>query len=308
MWKMWKHFRTNLAYRIISIVLAVILWAWVTAEQNPVKETLLEVPLETRQLTSELMVAEKPSLVKVRVQGREQTLDNLTSRDIQAYVDLSTARPGVNIEPVEIALPKGVELVSAIPSQASVVIDQVSQVQLPITVKVTGEAADGYQVLEPTVNPSQVLIAGPKSILDRIGEVEVSVSLSRPTESYLERVPVIINDQAGNSIHEWLKIQPEAVEVFVPVVRDLPVEKFVVKARLVGDLPGKLRLKQLKVTPEIIDIYGRAEVLRDLDYIYTQEILLDEIEKTTVLDMELDLPEGTYTGGISRVKVIIEVE
>ena len=44
MWKMWKHFRTNLAYRIISIVLAVILWAWVTAEQNPVKETLLEVP------------------------------------------------------------------------------------------------------------------------------------------------------------------------------------------------------------------------------------------------------------------------
>ena len=219
-----------------------------------------------------------------------------------------TARPGVNIEPVEIALPKGVELVSAIPSQASVVIDQVSQVQLPITVKVTGEAADGYQVLEPTVNPSQVLIAGPKSILDRIGEVEVSVSLSRPTESYLERVPVIINDQAGNSIHEWLKIQPEAVEVFVPVVRDLPVEKFVVKARLVGDLPGKLRLKQLKVTPEIIDIYGRAEVLRDLDYIYTQEILLDEIEKTTVLDMELDLPEGTYTGGISRVKVIIEVE
>ena len=80
------------------------------------------------------------------------------------------------------------------------------------------------------------------------------------------------------------------------MVRDLPVEKFVVKARLVGDLPGKLRLKQLKVTPEIIDIYGRAEVLRDLDYIYAQEILLDEIEKTTVLDMELDLPEAPIPG------------
>jgi YbbR domain-containing protein len=305
---MWEHFRTNLVYRIISIVLAVILWAWVTAEKNPIKETLLEVPLETRQLTSELMVAEKPSLVKVRVQGREHTLDNLTSRDIQVYVDLSSARPGANIEPIEIALPKGVELVSATPSKASVIIDQVSEVQLPITIKVVGEAADGYQVLEPAVDPSEILVAGPKSILDRIGEVQVSVSLTRQRESYLERVPVRISDQAGNSIHEWLKMQPATAEVFVPVVRDLPVEKFIIKPKLAGDLPGRFSFKQVKVTPEIIDIYGKADVLQTLDYIYTQEIQLDEIEKTTVLDTELDLPEGTYTGGMSRVKVIIEVE
>ena len=63
-------------------------------------------------------------------------------------------------------------------------------------------------------------------------------------------------------------------------------------------MPGKLRLKQLKVTPEIIDIYGRAEVLRDLDYIYQHEILLDEIEKTTVLDMELTCRRAPIPGNI----------
>lgn len=305
---MWEHFKTNLPYRIISILLAISLWAWVTTAQNPIKEAVYEIPLETRNLSGDLMVADKPSTVTVRVQARESVLANVTSRDYQAYVNLDNAHIGNNIEPVEVKAPKGVEVINTSPSQVSVAIDQITQVQLPVRPALQGEVATGYAVLEPSISPTEVLVDGPKSILDRIGDVVVDVSLQGHRESYLERVPIKIFDLDGNPIQDWLKIKPDTVEVFVPVIRELPSKRLIIKPTWEGSVPDELTIKQVVVEPEMVQLFGRWNLLEKLDYLYTQPINLDEVEGSTVIEAELDVPEGTYLGIPSRVKVIIEIE
>lgn len=305
---MWEHFRTNLPYRIISLLLAIGLWAWVTTAQNPVKEALYEVPLESRDLSSDLMVADKPSTVKVRVQARDSVLAEVTSRDYQAYVDLSDAKVGTNTVPVEVVTPNGVELINTSPSQVPIVIDQITEIQMPVRPSLVGTAATGFAVLEPTISPSEVLIAGPKSILDRISDVVVDVTLKGHRESYLERVPIKILDEEGNTLQDWLRLQPDTVEVFVPVIRELPSKRLVIKPEFEGQLPGNQTIKQVVVDPEMVQLFGRWELLEKQDYLYTQPIDLSQLEGTTVVEVELAVPEGTYLGVPGQVKVIIETE
>lgn len=304
---MWEHFKTNWPYRIISLLLAISLWAWVTTAQNPVKEAVYEIPLETKNLSGDLMVADKPATVTVRVQARESVLANVTSRDYQAYVNLSNAHIGNNVEPVEVSAPKGVEVIHTSPSQVNIVIDQIMQVQLPVRPNLTGEVAAGYAVLEPTISPTEVLIDGPKSILDRIDDVVVDVSLEGRRESYQERVPVKIYDVDGNPVQDWLKIRPETVEVFVPIIRELPAKWFIVRPVWQGKLPDGYTIKQVVVEPEMVQLFGRWELLEKIDYLYTEPINLESITETTIVEADLDVPEGTYLGIPSRVKVIIEI-
>ncbi|NLC76175.1 MAG: hypothetical protein GX750_00910 [Clostridia bacterium] len=305
---MWEHFRTNLSYRIISLLLAIGLWAWVTTAQNPVKEALYEIPLETRDLSSDLMVAEKPSMVRVRVQARDSVLAEVTSRDYQAYVDLSDAVIGRNMVPVEVITPDGVEVINTSPSQVPIIIDQITQIQMPVHPSLSGQAATGFAVLEPTISPSEVLIAGPKSILDRITDVVVDVTLQGHRESYLERVPIKIFDAEGNPLQDWLRIQPDTVEVFVPVIRELPSKRLVIKPEFTGEPPDDQRVKQVVVDPEMVQLFGRWELLEQHDYLYTQPIDLSQLDGTTVVEVELAVPEGTYLGIPAQVKVIVEVE
>jgi len=304
---LWEHLRTNLPYRIISLLLAVSAWAWVTTIQNPVREALYEIPLESRDLSADLMVENKPATVNIRVQARDSVLNNFTSRDYLAYVSLKDAEIGNNVVPVQASLPVGIEIVNINPSLVSIKIDQTTQVQIPVRPVISGEIPDNYMALEPTVSPTEVLISGPKSILDKVSDVVADISLKEQRESYLERVPLKIYDEDGNSLQDWVKIQPSTVEIFVPVLRNLPSKTFVLKPVFVGLEPGK-SIKQIVVQPELAEVYGRWELLQDLDYLYTRPIDLTEVEGILVTEVELELPEGTSLGISPLIKVIVELQ
>jgi len=304
---LWEHLRTNLPYRIVSLLLAISAWAWVTTIQNPVREALYEIPLESRDLSADLMVENKPATVNIRVQARDSILNNFTSRDYLAYVSLKDAEIGSNVVPVQASLPFGVEIVNINPSIVSIKIDQTTQIQMPVRPAISGEIPSNYMALEPTVSPTEVLISGPKSILDKVADVVADITLREQRESYLERVPLKIFDADGNSLQDWVKIQPSTVEIFVPVLRNLPSKIFVLKPILVGLEPGK-SIKQVVVQPELAELYGRWELLEDLDYLYTRPIDLAEAEDVLVTEVELELPEGSSLGISPLIKVTIELE
>ncbi len=55
---------------------------------------------------------------------------------------------------------------------------------VPIVVDTAGEISDGYELLGTSVGPGELLIAGPKSLLDQVSEIMTDeIDLSRITES-----------------------------------------------------------------------------------------------------------------------------
>ena len=84
----------NLTLKIVSFVLAVIVWFLVVGEQK--SEVRLTVPIELRNLPTDLEVVESLSQVEVTLRGASSFVKRLTPGDIEVYVDLNNVARGIN--------------------------------------------------------------------------------------------------------------------------------------------------------------------------------------------------------------------
>lgn len=305
---MHKFFRTNLTYRIISILLAVTLWLWVTMDKNPSQEKVLEVPLETRNLAEDLVVAEQPDSVTIRVEGPKKIVDELTSRDVKAYVNLEKAVIGSNLITVEVIVPSGVQLVSTNPSKVSITVDHISEIQLPVDLIINGEPSPGFVKLEADLNPSQVIIQGPKSLLETVSQVFVEVNVEGATESLTEKLPIKIRDHSNRLIQDLLRTKPEYVEVYVPILKEQPSQKFLVRPSIVGKPGSGYQIKRVAVEPQMVEVFGTYQNLADIEYLFTADVDISGAISNITREVEVLAPQEGMLCIPQKVKVAVEVE
>lgn len=220
----------NLLYKIISVVLALLLWLYVNHQENPVTEQIFTVPLEVRGLEQKLTISDRPSFVKVRVQGQRKTLDDLTARDLQAFLEMSGIDVGQHIAEVHVSVPEKTQLVSVTPSTVNLKVEVLTTSQYPVNVLYSDNTpADGYLALKPIMTPTQVLLSGPEDKLKEVGQVYVEVDLGEYNFNYHQKLPVKVEDGKGNLLLDWISVNPSQVDVLVPVVNELPSKTVPVK-------------------------------------------------------------------------------
>ena len=107
----------DLAVKLVSVLLAVILWLQVAREVPETQRSLPGVPVQVRNLPPGLeAVAVSPATVTVVARGRGRSFASLSGEDLVAQVDLSGARAGRAAYPVDrVTVPKGVTLVGFSP-------------------------------------------------------------------------------------------------------------------------------------------------------------------------------------------------
>ena len=84
----------NWRYLALALALAIMLWGFVTIQDNPQEERLFEVPVDYINLADNLAISDKPSNIKLRLNATSSVLDNLSASDINAYADLSRVTLG----------------------------------------------------------------------------------------------------------------------------------------------------------------------------------------------------------------------
>src|SRR6056297_1596746 len=81
----------DLIPKLISLLLAVILWAYIVSTQ--VGEVKFNIPVEYRNLPKSLIVLEKePPLISVVFKGKKDLLRNINTKNIKAYVNLKNPK------------------------------------------------------------------------------------------------------------------------------------------------------------------------------------------------------------------------
>ncbi|NLW06718.1 MAG: hypothetical protein GX039_01865 [Clostridia bacterium] len=302
-----KHFRSNWGYRLLAVILALILWVYVTSEQNPMGETLVRVPLETQNLSEDLVIADSPTAVQVRVEGRKIVINSLLPRDIRAYVDMRYAQAGDNFLPVRVEVPAGVDIIDINPAEARIEVEKIEQAQFPVQVSLVGTPASGFRALAPSIIPSQVLVFGPTGVLENIGRVFVEVNIDQATSSYMSYLPVKLENQEGQPLHQWLTINPPAVEVQVPIIHDMPGRVLPIRPLLTGEPAEGFAVERVIVQPEIIEVFAPYELLQALDYVNTAPIDITGARRQVIRETTLDIPVGVQSGIMPRVRVIVEI-
>jgi len=303
-----EHFRQNWGYRLLAVVLSLITWMYVTGEQNPMGETVLRVPLETQNLSEDLVVAESPAGIQVRLEGRKMVVNSLLPREVHAYVDMQHAQTGDNFLPVQVEVPEGISIIDIKPAEAKIKVERIEQAQFPVQVSLTGAPASGFRVLEPVIKPSEVVISGPAGVLKGIGRVYVEAGIDQASGNYMAYLPVKLTNREGQTSQQWLDINPPAIEVFIPVIQDLPAKTVAIRPQLAGEPAEGYAIERVILQPEVVEVFAPYSQLADLDYINTAPINIAGAKKQVVRETTLEIPPGVQISIFPRVRVIIEIK
>src|SRR5215471_17621906 len=88
----------NWYLKVISLALAAMLWALVATETS--SEVGMEVPLEYRNIPSQLEITgDTTNVVQVRLRGSANIIRQISAKDVSTTIDLSKMRPGDKIVP-----------------------------------------------------------------------------------------------------------------------------------------------------------------------------------------------------------------
>ena len=208
----------NLPLKLIAFVLAVIIWVLVVGEQK--SEVRLTVPLELRNLPTDLEIIESPREIDVTVRGFSSSVKRLTSRDFDVHIDLSNVVKGSNtftISPEDIAVPVGSSVTQVSPSNVEVLLDATVLKVLPVEALVRGKPADGYVLGAVLSMPKSVKVTGAQSLLKHVTKVETeAVVLDKSTERLSKKVKVKLPNASFR-----INKEDEIVEVTADIVPEM---------------------------------------------------------------------------------------
>ncbi|MEJ5227272.1 CdaR family protein [Thermodesulfovibrio sp.] len=165
-----KMLTENTAIKVISIMISLFLWFFVTFKGQT--ETSIEVPLELKNTPAEMEVLRQSvKKITVSISARERILKDIAQNDVRVIVDISNVKLGENSIPItksSVKLPRGVEILRIDPSTVKLFVDKKEQKNIPVKAVITGKPEKGFVIDSVEVSPSNISIEGAKRELDRI--------------------------------------------------------------------------------------------------------------------------------------------
>lgn len=163
----------NLGWKLLSLLIAVVLWIAVSRE--PEVATSLSVPVDFKNMRDDLDIdGNLPDRVRLEVRGPSGrvTRDNLSA--VAVVLDLSDASAGertYSIRGRNLNLPSGVVFYRAVPSQLTLHFDQLvfqEESIMPVYVN----TPQGYRVVTQQFTPATVRIRGSRDRVDAIHQIK----------------------------------------------------------------------------------------------------------------------------------------
>lgn len=206
---------TNLLRKFLSLVLACGLWLFVNFGERDTEEAL-KVPLEMRNIPGRLMITSpRIDFIDLRVAGPRTLLGRIDHNQLSLPFDLTGARPGpavFNINADRLGLPRGVRVVRITPAQVTVSLEQVHRKMVPVNLRLAGEPPEDYRVVAAMVEPKEVEITGPISMVTPIESVSTEI-LRLDDQSYSNIAKQLPLEPLGETVTH----KPSAVDVEIQI-------------------------------------------------------------------------------------------
>ena len=176
----------NLGLKLVSLALATTLWLAVS--HDPPAEVALEVPIEFRNVPSDLEInSEHIPQAQIRLRGPERLVRRLQASDVHPEIDLTGARAGertFDLTAQQIHKPYELDVVQVVPGQFHLTFDTRMARAVPIHARVLGNFVPGYSISEISVEPPSTTIIGPRS---RVQTVENAITDPVDVSGLMER-------------------------------------------------------------------------------------------------------------------------
>ncbi len=302
-----RHRPKNLGFKISAILLATLMWVYVTASQNPLTEATYTIPVEQRNLAANLALLEQNYQVQVRVQGNAAIINTLSTKNFEAYIDLNGVMAGEATLNIQVDMPDTVQLVSLSPESIDVTLEEVVEGVFPLELKTLGQTTEGYNLMDAVLTPSQITLAGPQDYMKQVASVFVNADVTDLSNSYNQNLSVEVLDAAGNNISNWFTITPETCNVVIPIAYSQPEKSVAVSAAISGKPATGYQVSRIVIEPATVKALGSLEYLEKLYYIETKPIDINGLKESVSRTVDLS-PPNNISLVTTTVTVAIQIE
>lgn len=301
-----KKLTSNIGLKILSVLLAAILWLVITNVEDPVKSrpfTNVAVDIQNEEVINvpdkvyEIIEGET---VSFRVLAKRSVVDNLTSNDFNVTADFSKLLSGGNTVLIDVTSKKGeVTITDLKPKTLTIRQEEISKEDFKVNVIQKGEVTEGYYVGEKTASPLIVRVSGPKGRIDKIKEVVVEVDVTGASQS-MNRIAVPkALDEEGNEIDATkLDFSDDYIQVNLKLYKTKTVELL---AKIEGNPAEGYVVTGLDFEPKTVVIASEDDrALDKINYLQITENIEGErsnLERDIDLKEALDLPKGVILVG-----------
>ena len=307
---MLKNNKLNL---LISIVCAIVLWAYITTVVNPATErTISGIPVELVNVDAlndrGFTVAEGMTfLVDVVVTGARSETLKLSPSDFRATADVTGYRKGSAAIPVNVTLPNNMELVQVRPETIQVEIVDLITVFKQVRLEYEEEFPGGLEPGFIKIIPEEMEVSGVAEDVDRVDYIRALVGTGDLTEEMNTfRVDVHAIDKEGEIIHK-VGLSQNSVEVtgMLCTTKRVPVE-----IETIGEANESIEVTDMFI-PRFVTVRGAAADIEAFTEAECRPVDLSSITETVEFMMEdiLRLPDGIELAKSSKnLSLRIEVQ
>lgn len=165
-----KFITNNIGWKLLSLLIAVLIWIAVASE--PELSTFVSVPVEFQNVPEDLEISSHAvESVTLQLRGSAGELMDVRNARAAVVLKLADVLPGehtFSIGPHNTRLPRGVQLIRAIPSQLRMDFERRVTRSVPVEVRFYSGSRSDYEVSGVTVHPSKLTIVGPESRVDAV--------------------------------------------------------------------------------------------------------------------------------------------
>jgi YbbR domain-containing protein len=227
-------------------------------------------------------------------------VDKLKRTDFEVTADLSELS-AVNAVPIKVTAKKysdDIEIVYGNDKTMTLKIEDLQQVQVPVSAETVGTPADGYTVGAKTTTPNLVSIKGPVSVVKDIKQVKVKVNVEDASKSINASVEPICCDADGNEISsDRVTLDVKKIKVKITIWK---MKKLTLEVKTTGEPADGYELGTIDFQPKYIYVTGTTDNLAKITSLELPSIDIDgakaSVEKT------VDLTTISMPNGISLVQ------
>jgi YbbR domain-containing protein len=173
----WRWVKHNFAWKLASLLAAVVLWIAVVGEPESV--IIQAVPILYNNLPKGLLVSGAPNEVRAEFRGPSGTLTRANLSNVFASLDLSgvavTGEQTFTLSRKEFSPPQGVEFLRAVPSQLRLRFDRTMKRDVSVTIRLQGVPPAGYRIAGQQIIPGRLSISGPEGRVSLITAAETDL-------------------------------------------------------------------------------------------------------------------------------------
>lgn len=308
-----RKWTSNLSLKFLSLFVAFLIWLLVTNVNNPTRAQLyrdVKINIINEDSVTEIdkvldIVSE--DTVTVKVTAPKYVRETLTKDSFTVIADMENLS-AMNTVPLTVTCSNpsvtwaNIEIV---PSSLKVELEQKKQSEFAVSIELSGTQQEGYSIgRTEIVQGKSVQIAGPESIINRIGQVVASINISQINSDQRLSGKLEVRDKNGDPVSpDRLQIMDSSgvllsdntvmVDVSLWEERSIP---------LVVDVEGEpadgYRMTKVAAVPDSVKLAGTEQAFEALgdSLVLTDMVSVEGVSESFTQQVDLtetiaDLPE-----------------